>query len=89
MPNSEAHLTKLSIVTYVALTFAFSCVSYWVIILHGSLSARGGLFVYTLMWSPGVAGLLTRLIFQGNLRGHGWGWGKTKYQFASYWIPLV
>lgn len=41
------------------------------------------------MWSPGTAGLLTRLLFQGNLRGHGWGWGKTKYQFASYWIPFA
>jgi membrane protease YdiL (CAAX protease family) len=41
------------------------------------------------MWCPGVSGLLTRIAFQGNLRGHGFGWGQTKYQFASYWIPLV
>ncbi|MGB6874562.1 MAG: type II CAAX endopeptidase family protein [Candidatus Acidiferrales bacterium] len=89
MANAEANRTKLSIVVYLILTFAFSAIFYRLIIRNGSLGAHGGLFVVGLMWSPGVAGLLTRLFFQGNLRGHGWGWGKTKYQFASYWIPLA
>ncbi|MFZ0332611.1 MAG: type II CAAX endopeptidase family protein [Candidatus Acidiferrales bacterium] len=89
MANAEANRTKLSIVVYLVLTFAFSAVFYRLIIHNGSLSAHGGLFVLALMWSPGTAGLLTRLFFQGNLRGHGWGWGKTKYQFTSYWIPLA
>lgn len=89
MANAEANRTKLSIVVYLILTFVFSAIFYRLIIRNGSLGAHGGLFVIGLMWSPGTAGLLTRLSFQGNLRGHGWGWGKTKYQFASYWIPLV
>ncbi|MFZ0922699.1 MAG: CPBP family intramembrane glutamic endopeptidase, partial [Candidatus Acidiferrales bacterium] len=89
MANAEANRTKLSIVVYLVLTFAFSFVFYRLIIHNGSLGAHGGLFVIGLMWSPGAAGLLTRLFFQGNLRGHGWHWGKTKYQFASYWIPLA
>ena len=89
MVNAEANRVKLSIVVYLVLTFAFSAIFYRLIIRNGSLGAHGGLFVVALMWSPGAAGLLTRLFFQGNLRGHGWGWGKTKYQFASYWIPLA
>ncbi len=89
MVNAEANRIKLSIVVYLVLTFAFSAIFYRLIIRNGSLGAHGGLFVVALMWSPGAAGLLTRLFFQGNLRGHGWGWGKTKYQFASYWIPLA
>jgi uncharacterized protein len=89
MANAEAKRTKFSILVYLVVTFAFSSVFYTAIIRNKSLSADGGLFVLGLMWSPGAAGLLTRLFFQGNLRGHGWGWGKTKYQFASYWIPLV
>ena len=89
MADSEASRTKLSIVVYVALTFAFSAAFYRLIIHNGSLSAHGGLYVLALMWSPGTAGLLTRLLFQGNLRGHGWRWGKTKYQVASYLIPLA
>jgi uncharacterized protein len=89
MATAEANRAKLSIGVYLLLTFAFSAVFYRMIIHNGSLGAHGGLWVFALMWSPGTAGLLTRLIFQGNLRGHGWGWGKTKYQFAGYWIPLA
>lgn len=98
MVNAEANRVKISIIVYLILTFAFSSIFYRLII-HGSLFGTpgpsalyvnlSGLLIVGLMWSPGVAGLLTRLIFQGNLRGHGWGWGKTKYQFASYWIPLA
>lgn len=89
MPQAEANRVKLSIVVYVLLTFVLSGIFYRLIIRNGSLGAHGGLFVLALMWCPGAAGLLTRLLFQGNLRGHGWSWGKTKYQFASYWIPLA
>jgi membrane protease YdiL (CAAX protease family) len=33
--------------------------------------------------------MATRIIFQKTLRGVGWRWGKWKYQWASYLIPLV
>jgi CAAX protease family protein len=89
MANTSANRTRLSILVFLVLTFSFSSVFYRLIIHNGSLSTHGGLFVLCLMWSPGVAGLITRLIFQGNLRGHGFGWGKTKYQAASYLIPLA
>lgn len=80
----DARRIRNSVITYVVLTFAISSISYYQLYQRGK-----GFFIFTLMWSPGVAGLLTRFLFQKNLRGHGWGWGKTKYQFASYWIPLV
>lgn len=89
MAESEARRVKISIVVYLVLTFAFSSIFYRLIIHQGSLASHGLLLVSGLMWSPGIAGLLTRLIMQGNLRGHGWGWGKWKYEFAGYWIPLA
>ncbi len=78
-----------SILVFLLLTAGFSSLFYWQLIRAGSLEAHGGLLTLGLMWSPGTAALITRLVFQKNLRGEGWGWGKTKYQFASYWIPLV
>ena len=42
-----------------------------------------------LMWSPGLAGIATRLIYQRDLRGSGWGWGASRYQLASYLIPVL
>ena len=89
MTQNDTGRTKLSILVFVLLTFGLSSISYWRITHHSPEELRSAHVILFLMWTPGVSGLLTRLIFQGNLRGHGWGWGKTKYQFASIWIPLA
>ncbi|HKW87560.1 MAG TPA: CPBP family intramembrane glutamic endopeptidase [Candidatus Acidoferrales bacterium] len=89
MAETEARRAKISIIVYLVLTFGFSSIFYRLIIHRGNQQAHGLLLVSCLMWSPGVAGLLTRLFMQGSLRGHGWGWGKWKYEFAGYWIPLA
>lgn len=79
---------KKKILTYLLVAFALSSIFYYLILgpSHGRL---GNLTVLGLMWSPGVAALATRLIYQKNLRGIGWGWGKTRYQVASYLLPLL
>jgi len=87
--EAESKRTKLSIVVYLLLTFALSSIFYVLVIRRSSGGQSLGLLILGLMWCPGVSGIATRLIFQGNLRGHGFLWGKTKYQFASYWIPLA
>jgi len=74
---------------YLVLTFAFSSVFWFLIIRGGSLGARGGLYVLLLMWSPGTAAILTRLILQRDLRGMGWGWGETRWQMAGYMLPIL
>lgn len=79
---------KKKILTYLLLAFALSSVFYY-LILGPNRGKLGDLTVLCLMWSPGVAALATRLIYQGNLRGIGWGWGRTRYQAASYLVPLV
>ena len=72
--------------TYLALTVIAAAPFYYLIISAGSVSAGGGVYVLGLMWSPGVSALLTRLLLQRNVRGMGWGWGKTRYQVWSYLI---
>jgi uncharacterized protein len=86
---ADARRTKNSIIIYIMLTAALSSIFYVLVIQRSKAGQGPGLLILGLMWCPGVSGLLTRLAFQGNLRGHGFGWGQTKYQFASYWIPLV
>jgi len=86
---TDARRTKKSIIIYIALTAALSSIFYLFVIHRSSTGRSPGLLILGLMWCPGVSGLVTRLAFQGNLHGHGLGWGETKYQFASYWIPLV
>ncbi|MFL6195269.1 MAG: CPBP family intramembrane glutamic endopeptidase [Thermoanaerobaculia bacterium] len=83
-----AEEARRKIFTYLLLVFALSAFFYWQILAVG----KGKLHmlpVLGLMWCPGVAAIITRLIYQRNLRGMGWGWGKTRYQAASYLVPLV
>jgi len=82
------HDAKKKILTYLLLAFALSSIFYYLILSPGK-GKVGGLLVMGLMWCPGVAALATRLIYQGNLRGIGWGWGKTRYQVLSYCLPLA
>jgi uncharacterized protein len=91
MPSNLQDRSRVwtSIGVYILLTLALSSFFYWKVIHAGSMEANHGLWVLGLMWSPGVSALTTRLIFQGNLRGEGWGWGKTKYQLWSYLLPLI
>jgi uncharacterized protein len=77
------------IITFVLLTFALSAVPLAVIVSVGSMKAAGMIWVFSLMWSPAVAAIITRLVFHRSLRGLGWGWGKTRYQALGYVLPLA
>lgn len=75
---------RTRVVTYLVLTFALSSIFYWQIIGAGRMGMGP---VFGLMWCPGVAALITKLVFQRNLRGIGWGWGATRWQVLSYVLP--
>jgi len=89
MTTSNAD-TRRQLGTFICLTFGLSAIWYALIINAGSLGARGGLYVFALMWSPGVSALITRLVFQHNLRGEGWGWNRSTNRWAAlaYVLPL-
>lgn len=75
------------IVVFLVLTYALSSIFYVHIASTGKLKA---LPVLGLMWCPGVAALILRLVTQRNLRGSGWGWGATRWQAASYFlVPAI
>jgi uncharacterized protein len=74
---------------FLALTFALSAVFWWLIIAAGSLGAHGGAYVLALMWCPGVAALVTRLAFQRDLRGQGWGLGPPRWVALAYLLPIA
>jgi hypothetical protein len=81
---------RTKIATFLVLTFALSSFFYYRIITLGSLSASGvSLYIFGLMWCPGIAGMLTQLIFHRTLKGLGWRWGKTRYQLWSYVITVA
>jgi membrane protease YdiL (CAAX protease family) len=77
------------IILFLILTVAFSAVFYYLVISAGSLQAQGGAYTLGLMWSPGVAAIITQLIFERSLRGMGWKLGRAKYLLTSYGLPLA
>lgn len=80
--------TRAELTTFLGLTFALSAVFWWLIIEAGTLGAHGGAYVFALMWCPGVSALATRLIFQHNVRGEGWGLGAPRWAALAYLLPL-
>jgi uncharacterized protein len=77
------------IIAFLCLTFLFSSIFYYQILSSGTMHTNSGIYVLGLMWCPGIAALITQLVFHRSLRGLGWKWGRTRYQFLSYIIPLL
>ena len=86
--SNQATDTRSQLTTFLGLTFALSAVFWWLIVDAGSLGAQGGKYVLALMWCPGVSALITRLIFQRNVRGEGWRIGELRWSGLAYLLPL-
>jgi membrane protease YdiL (CAAX protease family) len=73
--------------TFLILVFGISSIFYILIIKNG-LEAGGGYYALGLMWSPGMAALVTCAIYRKKLSDLGWrlNW---RYSLASYAIPIA
>jgi uncharacterized protein len=81
--------SQKKVALFLFLTFSFSLLSYIPIIRSGTLSTQGGLFVLTLMFSPGLAAILTQLIATRSLRGLGWRLGSARWLVIAYFLPVA
>jgi uncharacterized protein len=74
------------IVTFLVLTFGLSTIFYVKIITGGE-----GIAAWTLplMWCPGTSAILTKLIFDRNLKGLGWKPGPAKWLGLAYLLPIL
>jgi len=55
----------------------------------GTVSVQGGLFVLTMMWSPGLAAVLTQLIATRSLRDMGWRLGSVRWLGMACILPVL
>lgn len=76
---------KKEIAIFLLLTFFFSSFFYYFI----ATSENSGWFAFGLMWCPGVASLITSIIFHKTLKGFGWGVSNIWLILASYFFPLL
>ncbi|MEO5866162.1 MAG: type II CAAX endopeptidase family protein [Sphingomonas sp.] len=78
---------KLSL--FLIITTLLSAAFWWKIITAGTLGVSGGLYVLALMWCPGIAALLSRLILQRDLRGQGWALWRPRALVLAYLLPVA
>lgn len=77
------------VIIFLFLTLFFSALSYTPIISVGTANVQGGIFVLTMMWSPGLAAILTQLIATRTLRGLGWRLGSARWLGVAYILPIL
>jgi uncharacterized protein len=74
---------------YLLLTLALSSVFYALIIACGHVAGGMGLYVTGLMWCPATAALLTCRICGKPLTELGFGWGRWRWNWLAYLLPLL
>ena len=84
MTNSQPTSTR-ALATYLALTFSLSAI-FWYLVIAGK--GQGYPLIFFLMWCPGVSAIVTRLIFQRNVRGQGWLPGRPRWLMLGYFLPV-
>jgi membrane protease YdiL (CAAX protease family) len=84
-----AHRPTRGVFLFLALTAALSA-GWWALVISAkSLDAGHGYYVSALMWSPGLAAILTIALLKLDWRSLGFAWGGGGWPFLAYLIPLV
>jgi len=76
------------IATFLVLTFLFTFFFQVLISLFNPGSAKDT-YILGILWSPTFAAVITSFLYQKDLREFGWSWGKSRYIWLSYGIPLL
>lgn len=79
-------ISRAALATYLCLTLALSAVFWWLIIGGGP---QADSYIFWLMWAPGTSAIVTRLIFQRNVRGQGWLPGAPRWLMLGYLLPVA
>jgi uncharacterized protein len=86
-PQDSFNRTKIGrIVTFLALTFGLSTIFYVKIITGGEGIAP---WTLPLMLCPALSAILTKLIFDRNLKDLGWKPGPAKWLGLAYLLPIL
>ena len=89
VPESTARVWK-KIAVFYGLTLVFSNIfNAFELFAQKPSDAAGLLYVTGLMWSPGLAALLTKRIFREPISDLPWRWGGARFAWLAYLIPLA
>src|SRR5512139_626031 len=77
------------IVTFLIIVSVLSSIFYVLVNKNGGMEGVGAFYTLFLVWSPAVAALVTTFIYQRNVRGLGWGFGKPVYYLIAFLLPIL
>ncbi len=87
--KAEPFSARRSVLVFVVLTAALSCLAGGHILVAGGLSRVHWGWVPVLMWIPGVAALLTRALFREGFHDVGWQVGPVRYWGLAFLGPAL
>jgi membrane protease YdiL (CAAX protease family) len=76
------------ILIFLVLTVLLSIIFYGLALVSTGATSGSRLYITGLMWSPGVAALLTTWLCGLDFRSFGWGWGDSRWARFAYLLPL-
>ncbi|HUH97750.1 MAG TPA: type II CAAX endopeptidase family protein [Anaerolineales bacterium] len=86
---NEKSKTLREIVVFLGLTFALSALAYIPIIREGTISGAQSPLGGLLMLAPGLAAVITYLVFERSLRPVGWQGGEIVYLLLGLAMPII
>lgn len=81
--------TFREIIVFLALTVILSTLAYIPIIKAGTINGAQSKLAGLLMLAPGLAAIITYLVFERSLRPIGWRPGKIQYLILGLVIPII
>ncbi|MBT2116984.1 CPBP family intramembrane metalloprotease [Dyella sp. LX-66] len=82
-------LKRYPVALYLVLVVLLSTPYYVLLARSGSMDMGRGFVVHSLMWAPGIAGLLSAWLRHRSVAMLGFGWGRTRYVAAGYLLPIL
>jgi uncharacterized protein len=79
-------ITRKPLFTFLGLVSILSALAYALIFSSDEGNRTGG--IVFLQFAPALSAIVTKLIYQRNVYGLGWGWGKTRYQLVCLVLPF-
>ena len=78
---------RVRLALFLLLLLAISVLAQTPVLRAGGIQKAHPLWVLLIMWSPGLAAILTKLTLERSLKGMGWGWGRGRHHLIGYVIP--
>ena len=88
MDESKSRIWR-KIGVFYALTMLFTGVFDAFVLHAGKMDSGNLLYVTGAMWSPALAVFATKKIFRESVRELPWNWGRAKYTWLGYLIPIA